>query len=547
MDVLVARLEPPRRVRRISWLGGGAVAIAAGTIVANISPTDPCARSDLAAVEVWSGQTRDRVAGALVGDGTAFSRDTTARVTERLDHYAALLGAEQRDACEDYHRGGQSHEALDLRGACLDERLDELSALIGAFATADDEVRRNAVTATDALTPVTICSDVEALKMRLPLPNDPAVRLRVSELERTRAAVEAQFRAGRYREGLDAANALVAAAREVDHAATVARVLRVRGELLRRLARHDELVVDLREAWVMALGAADEATAAAAVVDLAHALALARSFEEAQLRVTEAEAMVQRLQRYDPVGASALGTRLDEARGLLALRQHRYDDAVSFYERSLAVTERETGADSLRTSQALSSLASARLAQSAWEDSLALFERVLAIRIRHLGPAHPEVAQTHNSIGLTLKNMDRLDEAEAELDEARAALAATLGPEDSSLHMIDVNLAELYFRQRRYSRCAEQWSAVLGIEGVASAAHVFELHRVGRYAEALFQTSRVAEARLVADVARRRMGAFEADADALAVARSLDRLDQLLLSDGTFGRPEPATAGDKAP
>ena len=67
------------------------------------------------------------------------------------------------DACEATHvRGEQSAEVLDLRMACLNERLGNARALSDVFATADGKVVENAVSAAAALPSLDRCADVAA-------------------------------------------------------------------------------------------------------------------------------------------------------------------------------------------------------------------------------------------------------------------------------------------------------------------------------------------------------------------------------------------------
>jgi eukaryotic-like serine/threonine-protein kinase len=502
MAALVERLElHPRRRRRGLWVVGAmGVALVVGSLATRglSAPADPCARGAEALAEVWSASTRASVQQALAAGATTYAEDTAALAMQRLDDYAAQWAAGHRDACEDYHRGGQSDEALDLRGACLDERLRELRALVSVLGQADPEVRRHAVEAVDGLPSLGLCDDVPALRVRMPMPKDPAMRAEVDALEDARVHMHALGRAGRYEDGFGRADEVIEAARAVGYAPLLARALRDRAELHLRLGRPEDAAADLREAWTLALGAGDDALAAECGTELVFVLGYAlQRFDAAEVRIEEARAMIGRVRRHDPRQADALAADLDEACGQIELRHHRYAEAAELHERALAVLEQQAGPDSLRVATALNGLASVRLPAKQWDQALALFERVLSIRTKHLGPAHPETAQTHNNLGLTLKNMGRLDEAAAALERGRALVLAALGPTHPAVRMAEMNLAGVYYMQKRHHEAADLFAAAFGPAGVGSIDNEYTLRRAIHYALSLVHSGRLVAAREV--------------------------------------------------
>jgi tetratricopeptide (TPR) repeat protein len=229
-------------------------------------------------------------------------------------------------------------------------------------------------------------------------------------------------------------------------------------------------------------------------------------FDEAELRAEEAQAMIGRVRRHDPRGAEELQANLDEARGQIELRHHRYEAAVALYERSLAVVERRAGPDGLRVAQALNALASAHLAQRQWDEARALFERVLSIRTKQLGPAHPEIAQTRNNLGLALKNAGKLDEAAAQLEDARTLVIASLGATHPSRRMVDMNLAEVYYLQERHDEAADLYTLAFGPEGVGEIGDQWTLRRAVHYGISLVESGRLSQAREVLGLAHTRAG-----------------------------------------
>src|SRR5437868_9675321 len=108
-----------------------------------------------------------------------------------------------KEACEATEvRGEQSGEVLELRMACLHERLGGFKALTDVFVTATGEVVENAVNATNALATLDRCADVSVLRALVRLPDDLGTRLRVDNLRRRLAELKALLDAGRWRDAL---------------------------------------------------------------------------------------------------------------------------------------------------------------------------------------------------------------------------------------------------------------------------------------------------------------------------------------------------------
>jgi len=407
---------------------------------------------------------------------------------------------------------------------------------------ADPEVRRHAVEAVDGLPSLGLCEDVPALRVRAPLPEDPAVRAEVDALEDARVRMQAQGRSGRYADALGRASEVLEAARAVGYAPLLARTLRDRAELHERLGRSEDAAADLRQAWVLALETADDALAAEASVRLVSVLGYSlKRFSEAEVRVEEAEAMIERVRRHDARQAEALAADLDLARGQIELRQHRYAAASERFERALAVIERQAGPDGLRVAEALGGLASARLPTKQWDQAHGLFERVLAIRTKHLGPAHPSTAQTRNNLALALKNMGRIDEAIAQLELARALTIAALGSEHPAVRMAEMNLAESYHLAARHCEAVDAYALSFADRSLGEIDDEYMLRRVVHYGLSLAACGRLGQARELLELAHARARALgdprtvrivelelaHVDVESGRPARALARLDRL--------------------
>ncbi|MEX1369426.1 MAG: serine/threonine-protein kinase [Nannocystaceae bacterium] len=510
MSALLQRLEPgPLRTRRRLAVAGavGLALVGAGSLASRVlsAPPDPCEAAAQSIERVWGAQARSSVEQALGRGSSRYATDTAALALGRIDQYAEAWSVAHRDACESYHHGGQSDEAFDLRGACLDERRRELEALVEVLVEGDPEVRRHAVEAADGLRSLTPCADVEVLRARVPPPEDLQVRARVQDLEGRLARVRALSFAGKFEEGLAAAQAVVEEARSIGHEPLLARALRLRASLHRWQGQQEAAIVDLREAWWRALAAGDDSEAAGSAVELVEYLGYGlMRFDDAQVREEEARATIERVRRYDPDEAVRLDGRLSFARGQIELRHHRYDAAIEGFERALAISEADAGPDSLRVANDLNAVASARLAKGDWEAAVEIFRRVLRIRIEQLGDAHPVTAQAGNNLGLALKNLQRYDEAARSLEQSLERLKASLGPDHPSIEMARNNLASVYYIQRRYEEAVELFDAGYGTVQLSDIDNEYVMRRVHYYAIGLSRTGNWERAREVFTMVRQR-------------------------------------------
>src|SRR5205814_708666 len=103
----------------------------------------------------WSETAREQVKKAFIGVNVPYAESAAATFTRALDEYARTWTHMHQDACEATRlRGEQSEEVLDLRMACLSDRLKEISALAEVMKHADADAVQEASRAGQLLTPV---------------------------------------------------------------------------------------------------------------------------------------------------------------------------------------------------------------------------------------------------------------------------------------------------------------------------------------------------------------------------------------------------------
>jgi hypothetical protein len=150
---------------------------------------------------VWNPTRREAVRDVFLASKLPYAEDAWTRVASRLDVATERWAAMHVEACDATHaRAEQSPELLDLRVACLDDRLREVRTLVDVLSHADPVVVKNAVVAVEALTPLDRCAD--ALALRAVAPPPPELAEKVAAIRDDLAQAKALRDAGRERESL---------------------------------------------------------------------------------------------------------------------------------------------------------------------------------------------------------------------------------------------------------------------------------------------------------------------------------------------------------
>jgi hypothetical protein len=153
--------------------------------------------------KAWSPEARERVRLAFAHTNLSYADLASSTLARLLDQYALDWSNEYKDACEATRvRGETSEDVLDLRMACLGDRLKELSALASVMEHPDNDTVQEAPRAARNLTPVAECADVAALKAETPRPRDVRQARRIDELQQRLAEMQAQHAVGKNLEAL---------------------------------------------------------------------------------------------------------------------------------------------------------------------------------------------------------------------------------------------------------------------------------------------------------------------------------------------------------
>ncbi|MDC0715610.1 serine/threonine-protein kinase [Nannocystis bainbridge] len=482
--LLDALRATPRRLSRRRWLMAGALVLVATAVggYAVAQQLAPAAESRLCRGAqdklqgVWDGPTRAAAQAAFEAVRAPYAAGAWAVVRARLNAYAAAWTTAHTDNClATRARGEQSEAAMDLRGACLDRRLDGLRALTGLLVSADAEVVLAAPAMAQALGGPETCGDVAALQARgRPDPGRPETAALQAEVATARALRQA----GKLAQARSHAEAAHARAEELGLTWPAAEAQvesgRAQAELREDLAAAEQTLVDA----VWAAEASGDVEAAAdgwtELVEVRRARAAYPAAEEAARR---ADAAVHRV--ADPARAALLAARvgqLHSTRGQFeaALASHRAalagfaalgpshvadaaraqnDIGVALQNlgqpeaalvplgEAAAALERAFGADHPDVAAVRNNTASALSRLGRRTEAVAMFRQVLAARERAFGRGHPRTLTALQNIAAVQGELGVYGEAHDLHRQALAIQERTLGPDHPDIGVTLGNLA----------------------------------------------------------------------------------------------------------
>jgi len=439
MEALLDALgkDPAVRRRRV-LVSVGVLAVAAGVTYAAhqaagsrrafcaAGPVRVAAAWELPAVRGPEGPRHVAVRAALLATNKPYAPDTVRGVFRVLDDYANRWASLYRDTCEATHvRGEQSEEVLDLRMACLNDRLSGMKALTDLFADATSEVVERAVDAAHALTPLDGCNDVRQLRSLIP-PPEPEVKARVEALRRELGRIKALHDGGRYSEALAHLQPVSAEAQSLRYRPLIAEVMNRIGWAETLLQEHSKAEAAYEEALVAALASHHDDLLADITGMLVWVAGFQGRFEEAEKWTRFAEAVLERSGRQDPIAYSWLLNNI----GAVYHMQGREIEALEYYKRANELKEKALGADNTDVAISIGNLALTLNGLGRHDEAIKANDKAVRIMRLALGHSHPRVADQLNNRGEILAAIGNLPEALSAYDEADVIFEREFGPDD---------------------------------------------------------------------------------------------------------------------
>jgi tetratricopeptide (TPR) repeat protein/predicted Ser/Thr protein kinase len=452
MEALVAALgRDPTRARR-AWIAVAAVAVAVGIGLAGRAQTVharavACEAHEQRVVALVGPGRALQIRAAFAATGASFAATSSDRAIAALDRYARELGRSYREACV---AGGPS---FDRRAACLEEHTAELGGLIEAFTTADRVVVARAISAADALRPVTACDAASALAG--PDRATPDLALRI-------AKARALYNTGRF----------AAATDEATRVATEARVRRDRRQELAAVMLLGD--IEIQESKPTAAATLSQAVELGESLgrdaDVEIALQLL-AFDAAQREHDYGEAhRFQRLARAKLARTGRSDGRVGDVialEGTILQMEGRLVAAEPALRQGLALQESAYGADNPIITATLDRLAIVLTYRGRDAEALAIEERAAAIRDRTFGPEHPRLVAGLIALSASLSAVGRNDEARARLLRADDIARRAFGADSAERYYTLDNLGVIEKRLGHHDAAEAALEAALGIARAA--------------------------------------------------------------------------------
>jgi tetratricopeptide (TPR) repeat protein len=451
MEALIADLMRDRRARwRRMLVATWTTALVAGIAIAyrhgGAVPNTMCRGGDVRLQGVWDDTRRREVRDSFSSTGRPYATTALLGAEGALDVYARAWSSAYTDACEATSvRGEQSAEAMDLRMACLSDRLKEMGALVEVLAHADDGVVGHALAASESLTSPAVCSDAAALRARIKPPADRATAAKIEAIQGDLLRAKALAVAGRFRQALPVAANASTEADAIGY-------LPLQAEASYRLGGLQAMSGDLVHAessLLRAIRTADASGDDRTRVEASRLLLYnaSRRAKPELISVLQEQAMGA-LQRLG--GDEEAEARLFTSVAGALTEVNEYEQARSAGERALQLSEKSFGGDSSQVAEALTNLGIADAKLGYESESLRCFNRSLSIELARLGPDHPTVAAIEDDIGEVMLMQLQVTEAAEHYRRAVEIAEANLGPDHFRLALYLHGLAETLILQGRY-------------------------------------------------------------------------------------------------
>ncbi len=503
MDALLVALsrDPARTARRVLLAGG----ILSGAMLLMLAPLwiqhradQRCRGGARRLAGIWDAPRRAAIQAALSGTGKPYARDAWLHIAPFVDRYAGGWISMYTEAClATQVRGEQSPALLDLRMACLDQRLDDLASFTALLSRADPAVIENGVQAASDLPALNRCADRQALTATLPPPEGPA-RAQIAALYRQLSAVRAEQKGGRLAEVRSQALALAEKARKTGYPPLHAEAAYLLADIEQQLGDMQGAVHDLHEAAAEALAGRHHVLAAEAF----NLLGLVLGYNEREPEQGLGFAQLARAELDAIGGHEAVRARLLTTLGNIYNRQGRHDEAVRSFRESAALSRALHGPDSLDEADSLNDEGAVLQAENRFDEAISRYREALRIMEQVLGPQHPSVATTLRNIGVALRYQGRLSESAAYVTRALSIWRQALGADHPRTVTALLTLGAIRREQGRLEEsqglyeaaiklldrqeAAEPNRLVLALDGLSQT-----LRKAGREVEAVAPSQRI--------------------------------------------------------
>jgi tetratricopeptide (TPR) repeat protein len=138
--------------------------------------------------------------------------------------------------------------------------------------------------------------------------------------------------------------------------------------------------------------------------------------------------------------------------GLIKNRQGEYQEAITFYEKSLEIKEKTLPPNHLNLASSYNNIGSVYYSMGDNSKALSYYEKDLEIKQQSLPPTHPKLAKSYIAHGLVYNNMGEHSKAIAFYEKALEIQQQSLPPNHPDLGSSYNNIGNVYFMMGDYSK-----------------------------------------------------------------------------------------------
>ncbi len=459
LEGLLIELTPPRRERQVFV---GAVALSLATVgavgVTGWQRAHVCDSAGLAVQGVWNPKSRSALEAAFLATAVPFARVAADGLTGELDRWASGWASHATKSCEATEvEHVQSGELMDLRRACLDERLNELRAVTTLLEHADEAMVKASSGIGARLSPLSECDDERVLRAPVPLPAGH-VAARVAEVRNLLATASALRVTSQWKLAREAMPPLEAAALDAGYRPLEAEVLVQAGLLALDSEDAEGGERKLQRALVAAQAGGHTLAAAQAWIGLTVIQGVRLGHPEEGHRAASLAAAASERLGHPAVIEAALATNL----GALFSSEGKHVEAKASYETALALY-RSTGAEALVLAQALNAVGSSERQLGQPEAALVRHQEALELVTQRYSATHPDVAPITKNIGNLHLDAGRLEEAMRWYERTLTVEREAFGAESLEVADTESNVAATLLRQGKLAEAEPLLRAALKI------------------------------------------------------------------------------------
>ncbi|MCP3102388.1 serine/threonine-protein kinase [Myxococcus sp. K15C18031901] len=496
MDALLRQLSevPGARLRRASLVASAALVLVVGGAALHRSTSgDPCAGTEQSLTGVWDPARKDAVRTVFAASPLPYARGAWSEVERTLDAYASAWVGESHQACVAARVQGQQTERLyERRVICLDQRLDDLRAVVDTLASGDGQVIENAVRSARSLESLAQCANLSALASPEPPSGDEQTRRKLDALTLERARAKALLTSGKMAAALELATQVARDAHDVGYGPDESEALYLLAQAQMHNYKHLDAIKTLHASIQAAEASRHDRQVARSWAMMVRALGfVGKEVDPGEETRRYAAAALKRL-GGDPRLEAML------ARNLVTLyrTRGRPHEALAQSLVALEMARKVYALDDPELGTSLLSVGQAYGSSGRPEEGVPYLLEAQTVFRRGLGPDHPNLAAVLDNIAVHEVRLGNHEAALKHAEESLAIQVRNMGAENISTASTRHNMAGFLLESDRPKEAYEQYAfaarireKALGPDSPKVASSMTgmarSLSRLGRTSEAL--------------------------------------------------------------